>query len=446
MLGMKAENVGIIAMEIYFPKQYVDQAQLEIFDGASTGKYTIGLGQTKMAFCDDREDINSVCLTVVKNLMEKYNVDYNLIGRLEVGTETIIDKSKSVKSTLMQLFAQSGNTDIEGIDTTNACYGGTNALFNTINWMESTSWDGRYGLVVAGDIAVYASGNARPTGGCGVCALLVGPDAPIVMEQGVRSTHMEDVYDFYKPDLASEFPYVDGHLSNVCYLKSVDICYNRYIEKVEKRYGEKIDIETVPYFVFHTPYSKLVQKSFARLAFNDFIKDQENPKYAGLEDHKGKTLSETYYDKPLEKAFMAYTKEKFQKKVIPSLYIPKNCGNMYCGSVYSALTSLISQIPAEELLNKRVVLFSYGSGLAASMFSFKIKKSTAEIAKILNINERLESRNEVKPEDFAEIMSLREKTYQLKDYTPVSKSEIFPGTFYLKHIDDMYRRTYEIYQ
>jgi len=76
---------------------------------------------------------------------------------------------------------------------------------------------------------------------------------------------MEDVYDFYKPDLASEFPYVDGHLSNVCYLKSVDICYNRYIEKVQKRYGEKIDIETVPYFVFHTPYSKLVQKSFARL-------------------------------------------------------------------------------------------------------------------------------------------------------------------------------------
>jgi len=50
--------------------------------------------------------------------------------------------------------------------------------------MESSAWDGRFGLVVAGDIAVYASGNARPTGGCGVCALLIGPNAPIVMEQG----------------------------------------------------------------------------------------------------------------------------------------------------------------------------------------------------------------------------------------------------------------------
>ena len=29
--------------------------ELEKFDGVSTGKYTIGLGQTKMSFCDDRE-------------------------------------------------------------------------------------------------------------------------------------------------------------------------------------------------------------------------------------------------------------------------------------------------------------------------------------------------------------------------------------------------------
>lgn len=35
--------------------QCVDQAELEKFDGVSEGKYTIGLGQTKMAFCDDRE-------------------------------------------------------------------------------------------------------------------------------------------------------------------------------------------------------------------------------------------------------------------------------------------------------------------------------------------------------------------------------------------------------
>jgi len=48
----------------------------------------------------------------------------------------------------------SGNTDIEGVDSTNACYGGTAALFNCVNWVESSSWDGRYGLVVCTDTAV----------------------------------------------------------------------------------------------------------------------------------------------------------------------------------------------------------------------------------------------------------------------------------------------------
>ena len=137
------ENVGIIAMEVYFPSQYVDQAELESFDGVSKGKYTIGLGQDKMGFCSDREDVNSLCLTVVQSLMEKTATSYMDVGRLEVGTETILDKSKSVKTVLMQLFEESGNTNIEGVDTTNACYGGTSALFNAVNWIESSSWDGK---------------------------------------------------------------------------------------------------------------------------------------------------------------------------------------------------------------------------------------------------------------------------------------------------------------
>lgn len=67
-------NVGIHAIETYIPQRYVDQTELEQFDGVSAGKYTIGLGQSKMGFCTDREDINSLCLTVVQNLMEKHKI------------------------------------------------------------------------------------------------------------------------------------------------------------------------------------------------------------------------------------------------------------------------------------------------------------------------------------------------------------------------------------
>lgn len=42
---------------------------------------------------------------------------------------------------------------------------------------------------------------------------------------------MEHVYDFYKPDLQSEYPVVDGKLSIQCYLGALDKCYQRYRTK-----------------------------------------------------------------------------------------------------------------------------------------------------------------------------------------------------------------------
>ncbi len=51
---------------------------------------------------------------------------------------------------------------------------------------------------------MYEKGPARPTGGAGVVAMLIGPKAPIVFDQ-VRATRMEDVWDFYKPTMLSEY-------------------------------------------------------------------------------------------------------------------------------------------------------------------------------------------------------------------------------------------------
>ena len=44
----------------------VDQKELEKFDGVSEGKYTIGLGQTKMSFCDDREGKSNESVSEVR--------------------------------------------------------------------------------------------------------------------------------------------------------------------------------------------------------------------------------------------------------------------------------------------------------------------------------------------------------------------------------------------
>lgn len=140
------------------------------------------------------------------------------MGRLEVGTETLVDKSKSTKTVLMDLFP--GNTDVEGATVVNACYGGTAALLNAFLWVESDGWDGRYAIVVAADIAAYAKGPARPTCGAGAVAVLVGRDAPLVFNPKERATHAAHVWDFFKPDHTVEYPTVDGEFAFLVYFGS----------------------------------------------------------------------------------------------------------------------------------------------------------------------------------------------------------------------------------
>lgn len=53
---------------------------------------------------------------------------------------------------------------------------------------------------------------------------------------GLRGTHMEHAYDFYKPDLMSEYPVVDGKLSIECYLSALDRCYSVYRKKIHAQW------------------------------------------------------------------------------------------------------------------------------------------------------------------------------------------------------------------
>lgn len=462
-MSSRPQNIGIKAIEIYFPSQYVEQSELEKFDGVSTGKYTIGLGQTKMSFCDDREDIYSLALTAVSKLIKNYNIDTNSIGRLEVGTETLLDKSKSVKSVLMQLFGD--NTNVEGIDTVNACYGGTSAVFNTVNWIESSGWDGRDGIVVAGDIALYAKGNARPTGGAGVVALVIGPDAPIVIEPGMRGTYMQHAYDFYKPDLTSEYPYVDGHYSVNCYTEALDGAYRAYNKReallTKGANGTtnghangngvtdgpvKTPLDRFDYMTFHSPTCKLVQKSYARLLYHDYLADPDSPAFADVPPEvRDMDYKKSLTDKVVEKTFMALSKKRFQERVNTSIQVATNVGNMYCASVWGGLASIIGHHDSEELQGKRIGLFSYGSGLAASFCSFRVNGSTQNIKDVLSIQKRLSNRRAVPPETYDAMCELRHKAHLQKNFTPAGDvSTIAPGTYYLEKVDDMFKRYYAI--
>ena len=367
-------NVGILAIEAYFPRNYVPQTALEQADGCE-GKYTVGLGQESLAYCDDREDVGSILLTALARLMEGYGVAPADIGRLEVGTETLVDKSKSIKTLLLEeLFA--GHADVEGVTSTNACYGGTAALFNSVAWVESSAWDGRYAVVVCGDIAVYAPGPARPTSGAGAVAMLIGPDAPLALA-GPRATHACEVYDFYKPHGDSEYAVVDGKLSQSAYLTAVDETWAKLKAKLDAQAGRqpraagapaapRATIDSFDYACLHSPYNKLVQKGFARLVNGDMLDEPSRAEWAetaggaeqlgswpttAAKDSVGRralcawriwrgvvtcgrrALSQVS-DRGAEKLLATLSKARFARLCSPTHAVSKAVGNCYTAAVY----------------------------------------------------------------------------------------------------------------
>ena len=69
----------------------------------------------------------------------------------------------------------------------------------------------------------------------------------------------------------SEYPEVNGALSQTCYLRALDDCYTRFKTKNLSLHNFKPTVMGTDYFLFHSPYNKLVQKSFARLVYLDVL-------------------------------------------------------------------------------------------------------------------------------------------------------------------------------
>ncbi len=414
-----------------------------------------------------------------------------------VGTESLTDKSKSAKTSLMHFFEKHGNRDLEGATTMNACYGGTAALFNSAAWVESSEWDGRYALAVAADIAVYEEGAARPTGGAGAVAVLVGPGAPLRFTPQTRATHAADVWDFYKPEMQSEYPTVDGKLSQSCYIRAVDDCYNRHMDKVQRqRVREGVIAENAglltltdayDFNVFHSPYNKLVQQSFARLFVNDARRlvaaGQPLPEHlAPLAQWAEAEYEGTIMDRDLMKASMDVANAYYASMVGPGDKLSKNIGNTYTAAVFANLLCLVSN-QGKQLVNKNTAVFSYGSGAIASMYGVDGVDTTAAgyldtlhmasrvsgptlaqlngyehalgaradkkftlqgIADAVGLDSRLDSRLAVTPAEYTAALDARKAHYGQKSYAPSTQPDGLPsGTWYLKQVNDDYTRVYD---
>nr|GMD75088.1 Hydroxymethylglutaryl-CoA synthase [Ipomoea batatas] len=136
--------------------------------------------------------------------------------------------------------------------------------------------------------------------------------------------------------------------------------------------GKPFSVDEASYFVFHSPYNKLVQKSFARLIFNDVVRNASYIDEAAKEKlapFSSLTGDESYSNRDLEKASQQVAKPFYDAKVQPTTLVPKQIGNMYTASLYAAFVSLLHN-KHDTLVDKKITspcspfyLFIYITGM-----------------------------------------------------------------------------------
>lgn len=370
---LPSRSVGIDSIGVAFPAQYLELADLAEARGVAPSKFVDGLGIRRMAVPAQDEDTVTLAARAAREALQHASSSGEDVGLLAVGTETAVDHSKPVASFVQGLLGLPRAMRV--FETKHACYGGTAALQLALDWIRSGSARGKKALVICSDIARYGVRTAgEPTQGAGAVALLLSENPRILqLDAGQSGVFAQDVNDFWRP-LYSKDAVVDGHYSVKCYLEALEGAYRDY-QSLTGPASEGFFSDRFAALAYHVPYGKMAVKAHRHLR--------------GLD---GDPTPEASFD----------------RLVGASLRFPSEIGNVYTGSLYLALTSLLAT-SGTELEGQRVGLFSYGSGSCAEFFSGTVCAGAIARMQSLRIAERLAARRKLTVDEYEAIMAARER-------------------------------------
>lgn len=291
--------------------------------GTELEKYTIGIGQEKMSIAPPDEDVVSLAAKATAPILEKINKDE--ISAILFATETGIDQSKSAGVFLHGLLNLSKRCRV--IELKHACYAGAAGLQMATAMVRANPKEKI--LVVAADIAKYdvdTSGEA--TQGCGAVAMLITAEPRILEVEAGSGYFTDDVMDFWRPNHRST-ALVDGKYSTKVYLNSLKQAWEHFTEQTERTFQD------IDYFCYHIPFTKMAEKAH-------------------------KTL--------VKKVGAKLDQAQFDAQTLPSQLYNRIVGNSYSASLFVGFISLLDNVK-DNLDNKRVSFFSYGSGCVAEFFT-----------------------------------------------------------------------------
>ena len=291
--------------------------------GIDPNKLSKGLLMKEISIAPLTEDIVTLGATAAEQILTVE--DKKAIDMVIVATESSIDQSKAASVFIhgllgIQPFARS-------FEIKEACYGATAALdyakLHIRQYPESKV------LVIASDIAKYgAETPGEPTQGAGAVAMLISQNPRILEFNDDNVAQTRDIMDFWRPNYSTT-PYVNGVYSTQQYLDCLETTWKEY----QKRHGLALaDFAAV---CFHLPYPKLALKGLNKIM-----------------------------DQSLSQEEQRKLQENFDKSILYS----QKVGNIYTGSLFLGLLSLLEN--SENLkAGDKIALFSYGSGAVAEIFS-----------------------------------------------------------------------------
>jgi hydroxymethylglutaryl-CoA synthase len=373
-------SVGIDAIGVAVPRRFLDIVDLAEARGIEPAKYTQGLGAREMAVAEPGEDTVSLAATAATRALAAAGIDRNELGLLVVGTETGVDHSKPVASFVHGLLELPRAMRV--YDTQHACYGGTAGLMTAIEWIASGAAGNRAALVICSDIARYGISTAgEPTQGAGAIAMVIKRDpALLALDVGVTGASSTHVHDFWRP-LGMREAQVDGHYSVECYLDAVASAYRGWtVQAIARGLISSPGSEQLARLCYHVPFCKMAKKAHHQVRRCD-------AEDGGLA-----------FDELAAAA-------SFERQVAPSLPLCSRIGNVYTGSLYFGLAGLLDA-QATELADRRIGLFSYGSGCTSEFFSGVVSPRAARRIAEARLADVLAARERISIAEYERIMAL----------------------------------------
>jgi hydroxymethylglutaryl-CoA synthase len=319
-------SVGIEQIRFATGSYVLDLEDLANDLQADPEKYRVGLGQLKMSVCAQDEDIVTMAAAAAAPMLQ--DIPKDTIRTLLMATETGIDQSKAAGVYVHKLLGLHPHCRI--IEIKQACYGAVAALQLGASYVQAHP-DERV-LVIASDIARYdPKSSAEPTQGCGAAAFVISCHPKILHIDSPCGIYSEDVMDFWRPNYRQN-ALVDGKFSAKVYFQALRHCW----QDLKERFG--LSFKDFDRYCYHLPFTRLAQKAHTQMV-------QECDPGSSLAQHLN------FLD--------------------PSLYYSRLVGNCYTASVFLGIISLLEKA-IEDLTNKRLAVFSYGSGLVSELFCLRV--------------------------------------------------------------------------